>query len=185
MAALLKSGDVYLGEYEGWYDAGQEEYVTDSRAQADGFKSAINGKPLVRKKEKNYFFKLKAYRQPLLEHFAANKDFVQPDARRNEILNRIAEMDDVPISRTGTGGWGIPVPGDTTGQQTIYVWIDALLNYLTFVDSPERRKYWTSGVTNLIAKDILWFHAAIWPALLLALRKCPDRKSTRLNSSHH
>ena len=171
VAALLKSGDVYVGEYEGWYDAGQEEYVTDSKAQEYGFKSPINGKPLVRKKEKNYFFKLKAYRQPLQDHFAAHPEFVQPDARRNEILNRIAEADDVPISRTGTGGWGIPVPGDA--DQTIYVWIDALFNYLTYVDTPDRRGYWASGVTNLIAKDILWFHAAIWPALLLALRRCP------------
>ena len=171
VAALLKSGDVYVGEYEGWYDAGQEEYVTDSKAQEYQFKSPINGKPLVRKKEKNYFFKLQAYRGELQQLFVANPGFVQPDARRNEILNRIAEAVDVPISRTGTGGWGIPVPGDA--EQTIYVWIDALFNYLTYVDTPERRPYWESGVTNLIAKDILWFHAAIWPALLLALRKCP------------
>jgi methionyl-tRNA synthetase len=171
VAALLKSGDVYVGDYEGWYDAGQEEYVTDSNAEKYLFKSPINGKPLVRKKEKNYFFKLKVYREELQRFFEANKSFVQPEARRNEILNRIAEAVDVPISRTGTGGWGIPVPGDP--EQTIYVWIDALFNYLTYVDTPDRRQYWQSGATHLIAKDILWFHAAIWPALLLALRKCP------------
>ena len=181
VAALLKTGDVYLGEYEGWYDAGQEEYVTESNAAANQFKSPINGKPLVRKKEKNYFFRLSAYRAALQEHFTKHPDFVQPEARRNEILNRIAEMVDVPISRSGTGGWGIPVPGDEA--QSIYVWIDALFNYLSFVDTdndPElkktlgdRRHYWRSGAVHLIAKDILWFHAAIWPALLLALAKCP------------
>lgn len=177
VAALLQSGDIYQGEYEGWYDAGQEEYVTDSKAQESAFQSPINGKPLVRKKEKNYFFRLSAYRERLLgllergEEADGRRFEVQPTARRNEIMARIRDMNDVPISRTGTGGWGIPVPGDA--EQTIYVWIDALFNYLTFVDTPQRRPYWQSGATHVIAKDILWFHAAIWPALLLALRKCP------------
>ena len=178
VAALLKSGDVYAGEYEGWYDAGQEEYVTDSKAQEYGFKSPINGKPLVRKKEKNYFFKLESYREAVAAAIRAGAFAVRPEARCNEILNRLAEAKDVPISRTGTGGWGIPVPGDP--DQTIYVWIDALFNYLTYVDTPERRPYWEAGVTNLIAKDILWFHAAIWPALLLALKKCPGYEWVRL-----
>jgi methionyl-tRNA synthetase len=169
---------VYAGQYEGWYDAGQEEYVTDSKAQEYQFKSPINGKPLVRKTEKNYFFKLKAYREALQQHFAANPAFVQPDARRNEILNRIAEAEDVPISRTGSMGWGIPVPGDP--EQTIWVWFDALFNYLTYVDTPERKCYWQAGATHVIAKDILWFHAAIWPALLLALRKCPGYEGLAL-----
>ncbi|MEM1445298.1 MAG: methionine--tRNA ligase [Planctomycetota bacterium] len=170
VAALLKSGDVYAGEYSGWYDAGQEEYVPETKAAAQDFKSDVNGKPLVKKTEKNYFFKLSAYRDQLLEHFEKHPDFVQPDARRNEIVNRIKEAQDVPISRTGSGGWGIPVPGDE--EQTIYVWIDALFNYLTYVDTDERRHYWQAGATHFIAKDILWFHAAIWPALLLALNKC-------------
>ncbi len=179
--ALLDSGDVYQGDYVGWYDAGQEEYVPDNKALQNDYKSEVNGKPLIRKSEKNYFFKLKSYREPLLA-FYAQRDadgvpFVQPDARRNEIVNRIKEMDDVPISRSGSGGWGIPVPGEA--EQTIYVWIDALFNYLTFVDtdadSPmgDRRKFWQAGAVHFIAKDILWFHAAIWPALLLALQKCP------------
>lgn len=179
--ALLDSGDVYQGDYVGWYDAGQEEYVPDNKALQNDYKSEVNGKPLIRKSEKNYFFKLESYREPLLA-FYAQRDadgvpFVQPDARRNEIVNRIKEMDDVPISRSGSGGWGIPVPGEA--EQTIYVWIDALFNYLTFVDtdadSPmgERRQFWQAGAVHFIAKDILWFHAAIWPALLLALQKCP------------
>jgi len=183
ISALLKTGDVYEGTYEGWYDAGQEEYVTDSKAEEYGFKSPINGKPLVRKGEKNYFFKLESYRDDLLrllddEHPQGRlkredgslRFDVQPTARKNEIVSRIREMNDVPISRSGAGGWGIPFPTDP--QQTVYVWIDALFNYLTFVDTPDRRGYWESGATHLIAKDILWFHAAIWPALLIALRKC-------------
>ncbi len=170
IAALLNTGDVYPGTYEGWYDAGQEEYIPENKAKANDFKSEVNGKALVRKSEKNYFFKLSAYRDTLLEHFEANPTFVQPDARRNEIVNRIKEAQDVPISRTGSGGWGIPVPGDE--EQTIYVWIDALFNYLTYVDTDDRRHYWQSGAVHFIAKDILWFHAAIWPAMLLALSKC-------------
>lgn len=177
LAALLKTGDVYAGEYEGWYDTGQEEYVTDSKAEESNFLSPINGRPLVRKTEKNYFFRLSAYREPLLRRLeAAGADgvhtfIVEPDARRNEIIARVREMDDVPISRSGQNGWGIPFPGDET--QTVYVWIDALFNYLTYADLPDRRHYWQAGATHLIAKDILWFHAAIWPALLLALQKCP------------
>ncbi len=178
--ALLDSGDVYEGDYEGWYDAGQEEYVPENKAAQNDFKSEVNGKLLVRKTEKNYFFKLSAYRDPLLCVYAERDEsgvpFVQPEARKNEIVNRIKEMEDVPISRSGTGGWGIPVPG--AADQTIYVWIDALFNYLAHVDTGadsewgDRRPFWRAGAVHFIAKDILWFHAAIWPALLLALQKC-------------
>lgn len=170
ISALLETGDVYLGDYEGWYDAGQEEYVTENNAKAYNYISPFNKKPLVRKSEKNYFFKLKSFREALQKHFESHPDFVQPEARRKEILNRIAEAEDVPLSRSGTGGWGIPMPNDP--EQSIYVWIDALFNYLTHVDTDDRRKYWASQPLHLIAKDILWFHAAIWPAMLLALQKC-------------
>ncbi|MEM9418297.1 MAG: methionine--tRNA ligase, partial [Planctomycetota bacterium] len=168
--ALIDSDDIYDGEYVGWYDAGQEEYVPENKAKELDYKSEVNGKPLVKKSEKNYFFRLSKYVPALLQHFEANTEFVQPTARKNEIVNRIKEAKDVPISRTGSGGWGIPVPGDE--EQTIYVWIDALFNYLTYVDTPDRRHYWQSGATHFIAKDILWFHASIWPALLMALQKC-------------
>jgi len=174
--ALLDSGDVYLGDYEGWYDAGQEEYVTETDAKKNDYKSPINGKPLVRKTEKNYFFKLSSYREALLNLLEKGESVdgctfdVQPTARKNEIIARIREAVDVPISRTGMGDWGIKVPGDE--EHTIYVWIDALFNYLTTVDTDDRRKYWQCQPVHLIAKDILWFHAAIWPAMLLALRKC-------------
>lgn len=164
---LQATGDVYQGEYEGWYDAGQEEYVPENKAKEQGYRSAINGKPLVRKTEKNYFFRLSKYQQPLRELLERRPGFVQPDSRRNEIYNRVVEgLNDVPISRTGSGGWGIPMPGDE--QQAVYVWIDALFNYLTTVDTDERRYFWPANV-HLIAKDILWFHAVIWPALLMAL----------------
>ena len=178
VAALLASGDVYAGEYEGWYDAGQEEYVPENKAKESDYKSPVNGKPLIRKKEKNYFFALSKYRDAVLDHIEKHPTFVQPDARRNEVVNRIKEAEDVPISRTGSGGWGIPVPGDV--EQTIYVWIDALFNYLTYTDRDDRRHYWQSGATHFIAKDILWFHAAIWPAILLALQKCSGYGWTNL-----
>ena len=169
VAELMKTGDVYLGEYEGWYDAGQEEYLAESKAKEYEYKSPFNGKELVRKKEKNYFFKLSRYAEPLLKLLADQPDFVQPDIRRNEISNRIREgLNDVPISRTGGGDWGIQVPGDD--QHVIYVWIDALINYLSTVDTPDRIKYWPAEV-HLIAKDILWFHAVIWPAMLMALKR--------------
>ncbi|MBI1337974.1 MAG: methionine--tRNA ligase [Phycisphaera sp.] len=184
VAALVASGDVYPGQYEGWYDAGQEEYVTDAKAQEYQYKSPINGKPLVRKQETNYFFRLEKYRDAVIEAIQSERFTVQPEARKNEIVNRLAEARDVPISRSGTGGWGIAMP-DVPGSdpsQSIYVWIDALFNYLTYVDTAERRKYWTSGggATHLIAKDILWFHAAIWPAMLLALSKCKGYEWVRL-----
>ncbi|MCS7049847.1 MAG: methionine--tRNA ligase [Verrucomicrobiae bacterium] len=164
---LMARGDVYLGEYEGWYDAGQEEYLTESKAKEYEYKSPISGRPLVRKREKNYFFRLSRYEGALQRLLEEQPDFVRPDIRRNEVMQRIAEgLNDVPISRLGAGEWGIPVPGDE--QHVIYVWIDALFNYLSTVDTPERERYWPADV-HLIAKDILWFHAVIWPALLMAL----------------
>ncbi len=178
---LKKSGDIYLGEYRGWYDAGQEEYVPDSKAKDYNYVSPINKKPLVPKKEKNYFFRLSKYQERLHQIFllggeeAEGQCFdVEPEARRNEILGRIREgLNDVPISRTGAGGWGIPIPGDP--EHSVYVWIDALFNYLSVIDTNERRKFWPADV-HLIAKDILWFHAVIWPAMLLALKRPLPRK---------
>ncbi len=169
VAELIKTGDVYLGEYEGWYDSGQEEYVPENKAKEYDYKSPINGKLLVRKKEKNYFFRLSKYGDTLLKLLDEHPGFVRPDVRRNEVANRIREgLNDVPISRSGAGDWGIQVPGDP--NHVIYVWIDALFNYLSTVDTPERKHFWPANV-HLIAKDILWFHAVIWPAMLLALNR--------------
>ncbi len=176
---LIESGDVYLGEYEGWYDAGQEEYVPETRAKEAEYRSAITGKPLIRKKEKNYFFRLSHYADDLLALLESGDSFeVRPTARRNEVVARIRDgLHDIPMSRTGAGGWGIPVPGDD--EHTIYVWIDALLNYLSAVDTDGRREYWPADV-QIIAKDILWFHAVIWPAVLLALQRLEGNEWIRL-----
>ncbi|MCH2173205.1 methionine--tRNA ligase [Myxococcota bacterium] len=175
---LVETGDVYLGEYEGWYDAGQEEYVPEARAAEHDFKSPINGKSLVRRKEENYFFRLSAFSDDLLAWIDANPEFIQPVARRNEVLGRIREgLADVPISRSGGGDWGIPFPGRS--DHMIYVWIDALINYTSTVEAPERRKYWPANL-HLIAKDILWFHAVIWPAMLMAIQKAPGREWMKL-----
>ncbi len=176
---LLDSGDVYLGEYEGWYDAGQEEYIPESRAKDLDYTSPFNGKPLVRKKEENYFFRLSKYAEPLLDLLERGEAFrVEPVSRRNEITNRIRDgLNDVPISRTGSTGWGIMVPGNE--EHTIYVWIDALFNYLSTVDADARRHFWPADV-HVTAKDILWFHAVIWPAMLLALQNRPGYEWVKL-----
>ena len=175
---LLASGDVYAGEYEGWYDPGQEEYVPENKARENDFKSAVDKRPLVRKKEQNYFFRLSAYREELLARYADGTFAVRPEARKNEVLARVREvLLDVPVSRTGSVDWGIRMPGDDA--QTIYVWIDALFNYLTTVDTDERRGFWPPDVQYL-GKDILWFHAVIWPALLMALAKSPGMEWVKL-----
>jgi hypothetical protein len=176
VARLQASGAVYLGTFEGWYDAGQEEYHSEMKAKDLDYKSPITGKPLVRATEENYYFRLSAYQEPLLALFEAQPDFVQPPARRNEMLGRLREgLTDVPISRTNFS-WGIPMPGDE--RHVIYVWIDALLNYITALGLGEpagepvraaREHYWPASV-HVMAKEIAWFHAVIWPAMLMALQ---------------
>ena len=171
---LMDSGDVYLGTFEGWYDAGQEEYYTETKARDVDYTSPISGKPLERATEENYYFKLSAYQDRLEAMFADHLDIVRPDARRNEVLGRLREgLQDVPISRTNFA-WGIGVPG--AEEHVIYVWIDALFNYITALGLAEpdsewyaqRHGYWPAGM-QVIGKEILWFHAVIWPALLMAL----------------
>jgi len=166
---LIDSGDVYVGEYEGWYDEGQEEYVTDTKAAEQEYKSAISGKPLIKARERNYFFRLSKYQQSLEALFEAQPGFVRPEARRNEVLGRLREgLQDIPISRTNFT-WGIPVPGDE--QHVIYVWVDALFNYVTALGGagqPDRARFWPADY-HVVGKEILFFHAVIWPALLMAL----------------
>lgn len=175
LTRLIASGDVYLGEFEGWYDEGQEEYVTENQAREKNY-TAFNGKPMIRATEKNYYFRLSKWQPALEKFFAEHPEFVRPQARFNEVLGRLREgLQDVPVSRTNFS-WGIPVPGEP-GHVT-YVWIDALLNYVSalgVIDAklggidPARSKYWPADV-HLIGKEILWFHAVIWPALLMALK---------------
>lgn len=175
VAQLQKRGDVYLGEFEGWYDEGQEEYYTETKAKDLNYVSPVSKKPLVRAREHNYYFRLSRFQKPLEQHFAESRGFVKPDARRNEVLGRMREgLQDVPISRTNFT-WGIPMPNDP--RHVIYVWIDALFNYATALglgeppSSPirrEREHYWPATY-HVIGKEILWFHAVIWPAVLMAL----------------
>ncbi len=163
---LTDSGDVYLGEYEGWYDESQEEYVTETNAKANDYQSLVSGRPLVRVKEKNYFFRLSKYQEVVRQHIEDHPNFIQPDARRNEVLGRIRDgLNDVAISRS-TEPWGVSMPGDE--DHSVYVWIDALFNYVTAPASRDRNELWPADV-HLIGKEILWFHAVIWPAVLLAL----------------
>jgi methionine--tRNA ligase len=171
----LQAADaIYLGEFEGWYDEGQEEYHTETKAREMDYTSPISGRPLVRATEKNYYFRLSAYQERLEQLFADSPQFVQPDARRNEVLGRLrGGLQDVPISRTNFT-WGVPMPDDP--EHVIYVWIDALLNYLTALGigdgegdwHEQRHHHWPADV-QVIGKEILWFHAVIWPAMLMAL----------------
>jgi len=169
---LMDQGDIALGDYEGWWDPSQEEYITETAARENDFKSPVTGKELVKRTEQNYFFDLTKYESRLLEHIEQNPGFIKPDARRNEVLGRIRQgLQRVPVSRAinqddAATAWGIRMPGDDAHR--VYVWIDALFNYLSVVDAEDRRKYWPAEV-HFIAKDILWFHAVIWPCLLMAL----------------
>jgi len=162
-------GDIYLGEYEGLYCTGCEEYYTESTA-VDGC-CPIHKVPLDRLKEKSYFFRMSKYTQPLLDHIQAHPEFVQPEIRRNEIVSFIREgLRDLSVSRTSFR-WGIPVPGDP--DHVIYVWIDALSNYITALgwDGTESggelfKTYWPA--VHLIGKDILRFHVVYWPTFLMS-----------------
>jgi methionyl-tRNA synthetase len=170
LGVLLAGGDVYPGHYDGWYDAGEEEYVPDARAARLDFRSPVSGRPLVRRQEENYFFRLSAYADDLLRLFEERPGWIQPDARRNETVARVREgLHDIPITRAGSD-WGIGVPGDE--RHKVYVWIDALFNYVSVVDTPERRHFWPADV-HIVGKEILWFHTVIWPALLFALQRQP------------
>jgi methionyl-tRNA synthetase len=167
---LLQQGDIYLGSYQGWYCISCETFfasskVDESRACPDC------GKPLEWRDEPCYYFRLSAYESRLKEHFAAHPRFIEPEVRRNETLGFIAEgLQDIAVTRTGTD-WGVPVPDDPASG-VVYVWFDALLNYLTATGWLERDDYtdtWPPDL-QLMGKDILpRFHATIWPAMLMAL----------------
>ncbi len=174
---LLDQGDIELGDYEGWYDPSQEEYLTEMVAKENDFKSPVTGRPLEKRVEQNYFFKLEKYEPWLREQIESGAIRVLPEARKNEVLGRLKQgLRSVPVSRKikeGDADWGISMPGDD--EHRIYVWIEALCNYLTMVDNDEREKYWDGEVVHLMAKDIIWFHAIIWPAMLKALKKQPPK----------
>ena len=168
---LLASGDIYLGEYEGWYDEGQEEFIAENAAKEAEYKSVISGRALVRYKEKTYFFKLTKYVDQVTRVIERDEIEIRPQSRKNEILSKLKGYDsDLSISRS-TLKWGIEMPNDP--EHVLYVWIDALSNYVTALGWPGDddalfREFWPADA-HLIGKEILWFHAFYWPAMLLAL----------------
>lgn len=175
---LLASGDIYLGHYEGWYDEGQEEFITETEAKDADYKSKISKRPLVRYKEPTYFFKLTKYVDAVFKAIESDQIQVRPISRKNEVLSKLKGWDqDLSISRASLK-WGIPMPNDP--NHVLYVWIDALSNYITALDWPVNEKsdlikYWPADV-HLIGKEILWFHAFYWPAMLMALgQKLPKK----------
>jgi methionyl-tRNA synthetase len=165
---LLASGDIYLGEYEDWYCTPCETFWTETQL-LDGCCPDC-GRSTDKLKEASYFFRMSRYGAALLQHIEANPDFIQPRSRRNEILNFVREgLRDLSISRTSFS-WGIPVPGDE--RHVIYVWFDALSNYITALGYPEDpeghfAKFWPVDA-HVIGKDILRFHTVYWPTFLLA-----------------
>lgn len=170
---MQANGDIYLGVYEGWYDEGQEEFVAETEAKNREFKSAISGRPLVRYKEPTYFFRLSKYAPMVLEYILAHPDFIMPESRRNEVISKLkAGVEDLSISRASLK-WGIPMPHDP--DHVIYVWIDALSNYISALgygqsDPSKYNKYWPVNV-HLIGKEIMWFHTVYWPAMLMAVNQ--------------
>jgi methionyl-tRNA synthetase len=166
---IHENGDIYEGEYEGWYCIPCESFWIESQLKEK--KCPECNRAVEKVKEKNYFFRLSKYQKNLLEYYDKHPSFVQPESRRNELLQRMKfQIEDVSISRSAVE-WGIPVPSDPT--HTIYVWIDALLNYITalgYDDDPQTfHKYWPANV-HIIGKEILWFHGVIWPAILMSLK---------------
>ena len=164
---LQATGDIYQGSYEGWYSVSDETFLRDSEVE-DGH-SKETGAPVERVTELNYYFRLSAYGDRLLAYIEANPDFLMPDTRRNEVIAFIKEgLRDVPVSRRNAG-WGIPVPGDSS--QVIYVWFEALINYLTASGWPDEgwEKLWPADA-HLMGKEIYTrFHATLWPAMLMGL----------------
>ena len=171
---LAEAGDIYLDVYEGWYSVRDECFYTEDEL-VDG--AAPTGAPVEWVAESSYFFRLSKYTDQLVAHIKANPEFIQPVSRRNEVLSFMREgLRDLSISRT-TFGWGIPVPEDPSQPgahegHVMYVWLDALTNYLTAVGYPDAgseqlEKYWPASL-HMVGKDILRFHAIYWPAFLMA-----------------
>jgi methionyl-tRNA synthetase len=168
---LLDQGDIYKGEYKGWYCVSDENFLADDvAAEPDGGKACPDcGKKATVVCEETYFFRLSAYQGRLLDHYAACPEFVRPASRMNEVSSFVrGGLKDLSITRT-TVKWGVPVPGDP--GHTIYVWFDALYNYVTGIgydwNMPLFEKFWPATV-HLVGKDILRFHAVYWPAFLMA-----------------
>src|SRR5919112_76310 len=169
--AMEERGDLYLDRYEGWYSVRDEAYYEEDEltTSEDGSKLSPQGTPVEWTVEESWFFRLSKYQQPLLEHYAANPDFIRPDSRRNEVVRFVeGGLKDLSISRTSFD-WGVPVPG--SDNHVMYVWLDALTNYITGLGYPDKtelwQRYWPADV-HLIGKDVVRFHAVYWPAFLMS-----------------
>ena len=171
---LVNSGDIYLDKYSGWYSVSDEAYYDeDEIEEKDGLKtSKISGSTVEWVEEESYFFKLSAWQKKLLNYFEKNKEFILPQSRRNEVIRFVEKgLKDLSISRTSFS-WGIPVPENK--KHVIYVWLDALTNYLSALNFPDTndkkyKSFWPADV-HIIGKDILRFHEVYWPAFLLAAK---------------
>ena len=166
---LVQNGSIYLGSYEGWYSVRDECYYTESEL-VNG--KAPTGSDVVwMAKEASYFFRLSAFQEPLLQYYEENPDFIAPISRRNEVLGFVrGGLRDLSISRTSFQ-WGVPVPEDK--DHIMYVWIDALANYISALGYPDEsenskyKRFWPASL-HVVGKDILRFHAVYWPAFLMA-----------------
>jgi len=163
--------DIYKGKYTGWYCVGDEAFFTETVVKENNGVCPNHNRPYDKIEEENYFFKLSSYTAPILKAIESGAFNIVPHTKRNEILSLLKDgLDDISISRPKEKiGWGIPVPGDT--KQVMYVWFEALLNYITVLGYPEHedfKKFWPASV-QVIGKDIIRFHAAIWPGILLGL----------------
>ncbi|MGB6388804.1 MAG: methionine--tRNA ligase [Methyloceanibacter sp.] len=169
---MQEHGDIYLDKYAGWYSVRDEAYYDASELTdgADGQKLSPQGTPVEWVEEESYFFRLSAYQEKLLAYYEAHPDFIGPETRANEVTSFVrGGLQDLSVSRT-TFDWGIPVPGDP--RHIMYVWVDALTNYLTGagfpdIDSAKFKRYWPADV-HIIGKDIIRFHAVYWPAFLMS-----------------
>jgi methionyl-tRNA synthetase len=176
LATLRERGDVYEGTYTGPYCVSCEEFKLPSELK-DGNLCPVHGRPVEELSEDNYFFRLSAYGDRLLEHYRAHPEFVEPESARNEVVRFVESgLQDVSLSRSSFD-WGVPVPWDP--KHVVYVWIDALQNYVTAVgwgaDQDEFDSIWPADV-HLVGKDILRFHAVIWPAMLMSAGVALPRK---------
>lgn len=166
---LLDRGEIYLGAYEGWYSVRDESFYAESELVGG---KAPTGAEVQWVKEESYFFKLSSYTDKLLKFYNENPNFIGPEGRKNEVVSFVAQdggLRDLSISRT-TFTWGVPVPGDP--KHVVYVWLDALTNYLTVLGFPDYKdskyeKFWPASL-HLVGKDIVRFHAVFWPAFLMA-----------------
>jgi len=169
---MQAAGDIYLDKYAGWYSVRDEAYYDESELKEgpDGRKLSPQGTPVEWVEEESYFFRLSAFQDRLLAHYEAHPEFIGPETRANEVKSFVrGGLQDLSVSRT-TFDWGIPVPGDP--KHIMYVWVDALTNYITGVGFPDEasetfKKYWPADV-HIIGKDIIRFHAVYWPAFLMS-----------------